>query len=102
MINHIVILQFKLHYKESEIAAAVNKLLALKEETDMKSFTFGKNSSPEHLNRGFSHAFVMTFEHAERRDAYLDHPEHQRIAKEVLMPMLENGVESVVVVDYEF
>lgn len=103
MINHIVILKFKPHYAESDIEAAVLPLGALKQFIpSMSGFSFGKNVSPEQLNKGFTHAFVMSFEHAQGRDFYLAHPEHQRIATEVLAPMLENGLESVVVMDYEF
>ncbi|RUR08812.1 Dabb family protein [Legionella sp. km772] len=103
MINHIVILQFKPQHSEADIEAALNQLSNLKNEIpSMKGFTFGKNLSPEQLNKGYTHAFVMTFEHAEGRDAYLAHAEHQRIASEVLLPMLEEGLDSVVVLDYEF
>lgn len=43
----------------------------------------------------------MTFNDAQARDTYLDHPEHKRIAAEVLIPMLEDGINSVIVADYE-
>lgn len=100
MINHIVMFKFESRYSESEIEAALNQLAVL--QTMMLSFSLGKNMSPEHLNQGFTHAFVMTFRDAQIRDAYLEHPEHKRIATEVLIPMLEDGINSVIVVDYEF
>ncbi|KTD01304.1 Dabb family protein [Fluoribacter gormanii] len=102
MINHIVVLKFKANLTESDIYSAVNQLGNLKEIIpSIKDFSFGKNCSPEQLNKGFTHAFVMKFDDLNGRDLYLEHPEHKRIATEVLVPMLENGLESAVVIDYE-
>lgn len=102
MINHVVVFQFKSNVAESIICAAVNQFGDLKKLVpSIKRFSFGKNCSPEQLNKGFTHAFVMQFENANGRDLYLEHPEHQRIASEVIIPLLENGLESVVVIDYE-
>jgi hypothetical protein len=41
----------------------------------------------------------MTFRDAEARDAYLPHPEHQRVVAQ-LLPMLEGGIEGVMTFDY--
>lgn len=102
MINHIVVFQFKSTLDESEIYAAVSQFANLKEVIPtIKSFSFGRNCSPEQLNKGFSHAFVMTFDDATGRDLYLEHPEHKRIAADIIIPMLEDELNSVVVIDYE-
>lgn len=102
MINHIVMLKFKSQLTESDIDSVSHQLSSLKESiSSIKSFSFGKNNSFEQLNKGFTHVFIMTFDDAKGRDFYVDHPEHKKIATEVLMPMLEEGLESVIVVDYE-
>ncbi|QMT59832.1 Dabb family protein [Legionella sp. PC997] len=102
MINHVVVLKFKLNLAESDINSALNQLGNLQEIIpSIKNFSCGSNCSPEQLNKGFTHAFVMTFDDLKGRDLYLEHPEHKRIATEVLVPMLENGLESVVVIDYQ-
>ena len=102
MINHIVVFKFKSHIAESDIHAAVNQFGTLEKIIpSIKSFSFGKNCSPEQLNKGFTHAFIMKFDDDKGRDLYLDHPEHKRIATDIIIPMLENGLESVVVIDYE-
>jgi hypothetical protein len=44
--------------------------------------------SDEGLNDGFTHGFVMTFDSPQSRDAYLPHPEHERV-KLVVVPNLE-------------
>lgn len=37
------------------------------------SFEHGVNNSPEKKNLGFTHVYLMTFENAQARDAYLPH-----------------------------
>jgi hypothetical protein len=59
-------------------------------------FEWGTNSSPENLNEGFTHFFLVSFAGPEGRDAYLPHPEHQAFCRNYLDPNLEK----VCVVDY--
>lgn len=56
----------------------------------------GPYDSPEGLNDGFTHGFVMTFDTASNRDAYLPHAEHERV-KDIVVPKLAR----VVVFDFE-
>jgi hypothetical protein len=60
-------------------------------------FEWGRNSSPEGLDQGFTHCFLVSFAGPEGRDAYLPHPEHQAFCREYLDPNLER----VCVVDFE-
>ena len=64
------------------------------------SFAGGPYSSPEGLNKGYSHAFHMTFADAEARDAYLPHPEHEKV-KRVALAQLAGGIDGVVAFDFE-
>lgn len=103
MIKHIVLLQFKPEISNDEIGSILQQLGNLRSEVpSMKHFSFGENCSPEHLNKGFNHAFVMDFEDIKGRDVYLNHPEHIRIAQEVIVPILKNGLESAITIDYEY
>ena len=45
----------------------------------IRSVTWGANASPEGLGQGYEHGFVMVFEDAAARDAYLPHPAHTGI-----------------------
>lgn len=102
MIRHIVMLQVKSAVTLDTLGFALKQLAALKTEIpSMSHFSYGINCSPEQLNKGFTHAFVMEFEHIEGRDAYLNHPEHNRVAQEVILPLLVNGLDSALVIDYE-
>lgn len=98
MVKHIVLLQYKSNITEEEINLVYQQLASL---PTVRHFTSGANCSIEQLNKGFTHGFIIEFDDIEGRNAYLNHPEHQRIALEVLLPLLENGFESALVLDFE-
>jgi len=103
MFNHIDVFKFKSTVSESEITSALNQLGELKKEIpSMTHFSFGKDCSTESLNKGFTHAALFIFQDKAGRNAYMKNPEHHRIAKEVVVPLLENGFESLIVIDYEY
>lgn len=56
----------------------------------------GSYDSPEGLNDGFTHGFIISFDTAASRDLYLPHPEHERV-KEIVVPRLAR----VTVFDFE-
>jgi hypothetical protein len=62
----------------------------------VRDFEWGTNMSPENLNQGFTHCFLLTFDNARDRDAYLVHPAHKEFGK-LLGPYLDK----VTVVDFE-
>jgi hypothetical protein len=74
----------------AEMAAMVGKIPGL------LSLEHGPYDSPEGLNDGFTHGFVMTFDSGASRDAYLPHPEHERV-KDIVVPRLAR----VTVFDFE-
>jgi hypothetical protein len=59
-------------------------------------FEWGLNSSPENLNRGYTHCFIVSFRDEAGRDAYLPHPLHKAFCENYLDPNLEE----VCVVDF--
>ena len=65
------------------------------------SVSGGVNVSPEGLDQGFRHGFVMDFESTAARDAYLAHPDHVAFAEGRINPALAEGRESIVVFDFE-
>ncbi len=56
----------------------------------------GTYESAEGMNDGFTHGFIMTFDTAASRDAYLPHPEHERV-RAIVVPRLAR----VIVFDFE-
>ena len=59
------------------------------------SIEWGTNNSPEGLNKGFTHCFVVTFENDQARCAYLPHSNHQ-VFVNILKPLLDD----VFVIDF--
>ena len=62
---------------------------------EIKSFEWGTNNSPENLNQGFTHLFLVSFATEQAREVYLPHPAHKAFV-EVLKPHLDK----VLVLDY--
>ena len=56
----------------------------------------GPYASPEGLNQGFTHGFLVTFRDAATRDNYLTHPEHEALKADILP-----AVEQVIAFDFE-
>lgn len=103
MVKHIVLFQFKSGITQEEINRVFYELGQLKSWIPaMKNYSYGANCSPEQLNKGFTHGFVMDFNDVKGRNDYVNHPEHNRVALEIILPVLEHGFDSVVVLDYEF
>ncbi len=57
----------------------------------MADLEWGTNNSPEGLNQGFTHCFLVTFESKDDRDAYLPHPAHQEFVT-LLRPYLKEAL----------
>ncbi len=80
MILHIVLLKIKADVSQDALERLDQALAALRSQIPgVADYTWGRNVSPEQLHHGFEHGFVMTFESAAARDAYLPHPEHQKV-----------------------
>lgn len=103
MIIHVVIFEVAQNSKLDEFDSLVNSLGELRNSTipQIKKFSYGNNCSPEGLSKNYTHAFTMNFETKEDRDIYLYHPDHVAIAGK-LIDFLADGINSVLVFDYEY
>tara|TARA_X000001036_G_C20536309_1_gene748371 strand:+ start:553 stop:810 length:258 start_codon:yes stop_codon:yes gene_type:complete len=69
---------------------------SLQQIDGVEELNFGINTSPEGLNKGYTHSLTMKFNTAEDRDSiYLPHQIHQKFVK-LFVPFTE----SVLVYDY--
>jgi len=96
LLRHVVLFNFndkatrdKLQLIETEFASLKDKI------SEIHSFEWGTNNSPEGLDKGLTHCFLVTFLSEEDRAKYLPHPEHKAFV-ELIGPY----VEDVTVVDY--
>jgi hypothetical protein len=96
MLRHVVIFKFKGASPAIEVQKVVDGFRALGSKIpEIASFEYGTNNSPEGLNDGFTHCFLVTFKSEKDRDAYLPHPAHKAFV-ELLKPHLDKAM----VIDY--
>ncbi len=96
-IKHVVLFKFKDDATPEQIERISAAFADLRDKIPgILHYEAGTNCSPESHSKGLTHAYVLTFENAAARDAYLPHPEHKAFGK-MLGPILED----VCVVDYE-
>ncbi len=101
MITHMVLLELRPDVPQSEIDGIFADLAGLSGTIDgITSFAGGPYSSPEGMQRGFTHGFCMTFESAAARDAYLPHPAHE-VVKARVVKALQGGVAGALAFDFE-
>ncbi len=101
MIEHMVFAKVRADITEAQIAEVMQALAASKGVIPgLTRFVGGANVSPEGLSRGFTHAFIVTFESAAARDGYLPHPAHVAAAKKLLR-ITEGAANGVMVIDIE-
>ena len=78
-VKHIVVFKYKASATVEQIGEVTAAFKALKGKIPgILSLEYGVNNSPEKLNKGFTHVYLLTFENAAARDAYLPHPEHKK------------------------
>lgn len=94
--RHFVLFQFKKDASEEQVRQIETAFAALPDKIDtIRDFEWGTDVSPEGKAKGFTHAFLVTFDDQAGLDAYLPHPAHQDFVAK-LKPVLED----VLVIDY--
>jgi hypothetical protein len=97
--KHIVAFKYKAGATSGQINEVTKAFEALKDKIPgITSFEYGVNNSPENLNKGFTHVYLITFENVGARDAYLPHPEHKKFGE--LLGKL-NILDEAFVVDFQ-
>jgi hypothetical protein len=95
-LRHVVLFGWKATADSAKIKAAVDAFKVLPSQIKtIKKFEWGTNNSPENLNQGLTHCFLLTFASEKDRDDYLVDPAHKAFTQK-----LDGLVEKVTVVDY--
>ena len=95
-LRHFVCFKYKAEASKEQIVEVEKAFAALEKKiNEIKGFEKGINNSPEGLNKGFKHCYLITFNSEKDRDVYLVHPAHKKFV-ELVGPVLED----VFVVDY--
>jgi hypothetical protein len=96
VLRHVVLFKFKDTATPEDVKKVEAAFAELAEKLPLiKAYEWGKNNSPENLNQGLTHCFLLTFSSDKDRDAYLVHPDHKAFGK-VLGPYLDKAT----VLDY--
>lgn len=96
VLRHAVLFKFREGTPAKTVRKIEKSFARLPKKVDaIAAFEWGVNNSPEGLDDGFTHAFLVTFAGAEGRTAYLPHAAHKRFV-ELVGPHLED----VLVFDY--
>nr|WP_315160565.1 Dabb family protein [uncultured Flavobacterium sp.] len=96
VLRHVVLFG----WQEGTDAAYINTIVTAfsnlpKKIAVVKAFEWGTNNSPENLNKGLTHCFMLTFNTEADRDAYLIHPDHKAFTT-----LLNASLDKVTVFDY--
>jgi hypothetical protein len=96
VLRHVVLFKFLDSASPEDVKKVEEAFGALSGKIKLiKGYEWGTNTSPENLNQGLTHCFLVTFASDKDRDDYLIHPDHQAFV-EVLKPHLDK----VTVIDY--
>ena len=97
VLRHAVFFSFQEASTEEDLKGVVEAFAALPGKIDsIIDFQWGVNNSPENLNDGFTHGFLLTFKDLAGRAKYLPHPAHTGEFADTLRPHMKD----VFVLDY--
>ena len=95
-LRHVVMFKFKEESTEEDIQMVVDAFAALPALIpEIRGFEWGTNNSPEGLDKGFTHCFLLTFHSEEDREIYLPHPDHKAFGEKI-----GPHIDDVMVLDY--
>lgn len=96
VLRHAVFFSFKDSASEADVQSVADAFAALPSKIpEIIDFQWGVNNSPEGLDDGFTHCFLLTFADEKGREVYLPHPDHKAFG-DVLRPHMSD----VFVIDY--
>lgn len=99
MIRHIVLIRFRTDVTEAQIAAMFAELEEIRSKiSGVLAITSGRSESPEKIERGYMHGFVVDFDGWAALEAYQTHPDHKALGAK-LVAHAEGGLDGILVFD---
>lgn len=99
MIRHIVLIRFQPTVSQARIDDLFAELHQIKGKVPgILAITSGKSESPEQMERGYMHGFVVDFSDWAALQAYQDHPEHKHLGARLVASAVE-GIDGILVFD---
>jgi hypothetical protein len=88
-VRHVVHFKFKKNATPEQVQQVVDEFAKLPAKIRViDTFEWGTNVSPEGLDQGFTHCWLLSFRSEKDRDFYLHHPDHQAFAS-LAKPLLD-------------
>ncbi|MDO1502672.1 Dabb family protein [Winogradskyella maritima] len=82
LLRHVVLFKFKQGTTTEQIDKVEAAFSALPSKIEqIQGYEWGTNNSPEGLDKGFTHAFFLTFKSEEDRAIYLPHPDTKHLGR---------------------
>ena len=99
MVRHIVLIRFRADVAEQEIENLFGELHRIKGEFEgLVELSSGRSESPENIERGYMHGFVIDFRGWDALQAYQEHPLHKAFGGRAV-ELAEGGLDGVLVFD---
>ncbi|MBE0414789.1 Dabb family protein [Yoonia sp.] len=99
MIRHIVLTKFKPETPEDKIAQLYQGLSAVIDKLPgAHGFTGGRSESPEQIERGYMHGFVIDFDDWAVLQAYADNEDHKALGAQLVANAV-GGIDGILVLD---
>jgi hypothetical protein len=90
--RHVVLFKFKKSVSEETLRGIEGAFRDFAARLPfVTGFEWGRNTSPENLDHGYTHCFIVTFRNEADRDLYLPHPGHKAFIKDYLDANLEDA-----------
>ncbi len=103
MFRHVVLYTYQSHCSDDEIKKVYEELDRISARLPGRiSYTWGKYSSHEGRNKGYTHSLVTDFDSVEARNAFIDDEVRIAFSKKEVLPRMINGVDSIVSFDFEW
>ncbi len=101
MIRHIVLTKFKPEVSEETITGIYDGLAAVAEKLPgAANFTGGKSESPEQIERGYMHGFVIDFDSWDALQIYSENEEHKALGGQLVANAV-GGIDGILVLDLD-
>ena len=101
MIRHIVLTKFKPDTPEDKIASIYEGLSAVTDKmAGARNFAGGRSESPEQIERGYMHGFVVDFDDWAALKTYSDNEEHKALGAQ-LVENAVGGIDGILVLDID-
>lgn len=101
MIRHIVLTKFQPGVTEEMVAHIYEGLAKLADDLPgAKGFTGGRSQSPEQIERGYMHGFVIDFDDWDALAVYQDNEDHKACGAQLVANAV-GGIDGILVLDLE-